>query len=125
MSLLKKLAKPLAPFVLPIALAFVSPQPVQAQKLYIEAAGEVFSSTDKHFQDYFGTVPMIDIGLGLEGKNYMSEINFKVGGPQMSDTYNITTMTETFGIGELDIKDILDSSAMKRISALSLVFKVL
>jgi hypothetical protein len=104
MNLLKKIAAPLAPFVLPIVLAFASPQPAQAQKFYIEASGGVFSSFDKHFQDYFGAIPTLDVGLGLKGRNDISEIALKIGAPQMSDTYNSVTMTETFTIGELDLR---------------------
>jgi hypothetical protein len=103
MSLLTKIAKPLIPVVLPIALAF-APQPAQAQKVYIEAAGEAFNSSDKTFQNNFGTIPMVDLGLGIKSKNDAVEVNFKIGEPLVYDTYNSVTMTETFAIGELDLR---------------------
>ena len=82
------------------------PQPASAQSLYIEAAGEAFSSFDKTLQDNFGTIPMINLGLGIKSKNDAVEINFKFGEPLLYDSYNSVTMTETTAIGELDLRYI-------------------
>jgi hypothetical protein len=117
MSLLKRLAKPLIPVILPIALA-IAPQAAHAQnKVYIEAGAEMFSSFEKGFQDAYGMVPLFDLGVGYRNGNNATELDFKFNGIQSSDSFNSVTRTENFSFGELDLKYIRFFGNAKDISA--------
>jgi hypothetical protein len=109
MSLLKKLAKPLAPVIAAAALFTAAPQKATAGDFYLRASGEVLNSLQQSFKDVYGDVIFLaNIGVGYDSGNVRSELNFKFGEPSESYTNGSDTAEAKFYYGDIDARVMKD-----------------
>jgi hypothetical protein len=109
MSLLKKIIKPLAPFVFLGTLAFACPQQAIAQKVYIEGQlGVVNSIIDADFQNKYGMMPVLKLGIGTKIENFGLEFYMSGAASETSPQY--------FN-GELGLRALFDIGKKEKINS--------